>query len=58
MTPEEIIRAATELKKAGNLMCKAKNWKRARDMYEEALEKMSSLKTNGKVILQAYMPET
>jgi len=50
MTPEEMVRAATELKKAGNLLCKAKDWKRAREMYEEALEKISGLKTDAELV--------
>ena len=47
-----MIVAATELKKAGNLMFKVKEWKLAKDKYEEALEAIGGLENKGEMISQ------
>ena len=42
-----MIFSATELKKAGNYLFNVKEWKRAKDKYEKALEAIGGLENNG-----------
>ena len=50
-----MIVAATELKKAGNYLFNVKEWKRAKDKYEKALEAIGGLENNGILYSQVYL---
>jgi len=52
---DDVIVSATELKKAGNYLFNVKEWKRAKDKYEKALEAIGGLENNDAAVLTSVL---